>query len=43
MAATPFPAETLRRVGLLREHVAAFYRAWDVPDLDPYQAYNSRA
>ena len=42
MAATPFPTETLRRVELLREHVAAFYRAWDVPDLDPYVAYNSR-
>jgi 5-methylthioadenosine/S-adenosylhomocysteine deaminase len=43
LAATPFPAEMLRRVELLREHVAAFYRAWDVPALDPYLAYNSRA
>jgi cytosine/adenosine deaminase-related metal-dependent hydrolase len=43
LAATPFPSETLRRVELLREHVAAFYRAWDVPDLEPYLTYNSRS
>ncbi len=41
--ATPFPDETARRVALLREHVAAFYRSWDVPALDPYIRYNARS
>ena len=40
MAATPFPTEAAARRP--REHVAAFYGAWDVPELDPYLAYNSR-
>ncbi|MFN8633482.1 MAG: amidohydrolase family protein [Chloroflexota bacterium] len=42
MSATPFPAETARRVELLREHVQAFYQSWDTPELAPYLTYNSR-
>jgi cytosine/adenosine deaminase-related metal-dependent hydrolase len=42
LAATALPAEAARRVELLREHVAAFYQGWDVPEPDPYLAYNSR-
>jgi cytosine/adenosine deaminase-related metal-dependent hydrolase len=43
LAATALPSEAARRVDLLREHVAAFYRAWDVPPLDGYVTYNSRS
>lgn len=43
LAAAPFPAEAARRISLLREHVAAFYDGWTLPDLDPYIRYNSRA
>ena len=42
MEATPFPAEAAHRAALLREHVAAFYGAWRLPELAPYVGYNSR-
>jgi cytosine/adenosine deaminase-related metal-dependent hydrolase len=42
LAATPFPSEAAARVGLLKPHLEAFYRAWDAPDLEPYVRQNSR-
>jgi cytosine/adenosine deaminase-related metal-dependent hydrolase len=42
LAAAALPTDMARRVELLREHVAAFYQGWDVPEPDPYLAYNSR-
>ena len=42
MAATPFPSEAAARIGLVKPHLEAFYRAWDVPALEPYVRQNSR-
>ncbi|MCC7369431.1 MAG: amidohydrolase family protein [Chloroflexi bacterium] len=42
LGTTPFPEEAAARVALLREHVSAFYAAWDVPALDPYERTSSR-
>jgi 5-methylthioadenosine/S-adenosylhomocysteine deaminase len=42
LAATPFPDDAARRIGLLKPHLEAFYRAWDVPELEPYVRQNSR-
>jgi len=42
LAATPFPSDAAERIGLVKPHVEAFYRAWDVPELDPYVRQNSR-
>jgi hypothetical protein len=42
LEATPFPAEMAGRIAALREQAEAFYRAWDIPALEPYTRYNSR-
>jgi cytosine/adenosine deaminase-related metal-dependent hydrolase len=42
MAAAPFPAEAAARIGLVKPHLEAFYRGWDVPALEPYVRQNSR-
>lgn len=43
LAATPFPELAAGHVARLREHVAAFYRSWELPELDPYIRSNSRS
>jgi hypothetical protein len=42
LTATPFPDESARRIGLLKPYLEAFYRAWDMPGLEPYVRQNSR-
>jgi len=42
MAALPFPAEAAARIGLVKPHLEAFYRGWEVPELAPYVRQSSR-
>src|SRR5690606_22034185 len=42
LAATPASPETAGFLEQLRTHLSAYYRAWELPDLDPYIAYNTR-
>ncbi len=42
LVAAPFPADAAHRIALLAPHLDAFYRSWDLPELDPYIRYNSR-
>ena len=42
LAGQPFRSENARMVERLREHVEAYYREWEVPDLAPWTVYNAR-
>ena len=42
LASQPFRSEDARMVERLREHVEAYYRTWEVPDLAPWTVYNAR-
>jgi len=40
--ATPYPEEGARLVEQLLPHLEAWYREWQIPDLDPWIRYNSK-
>ncbi len=42
LAAQAYPREAADLVEALRPHVEGHYRAWDLPALEPYTAYNSK-
>ena len=42
LSAEPYPAAAADRAERLGPHVEAYYRSWDLPDLEPYTSYNSR-
>ena len=42
MDETPFPADAAEMVDELKPYVESWYEDWEVPELDPWNAYNSR-
>ena len=42
LGAAPFPREAQARANRLLPHVEAYYRGWDVPELQAHTTYNSR-
>ena len=42
LADQPFRSADARMVARLREHVEAYYRDWEVPELAPWTVYNAR-
>ena len=42
LAATAYPRERAELVERLLPHLEAYYKAWDMPALEPYSVYNSK-
>ena len=42
LAAEPYPEAAARLVEALLPQVEAYYRGWEMPELEPYTVYNSR-
>jgi cytosine/adenosine deaminase-related metal-dependent hydrolase len=42
LAAEPYPEAAARLVEALLPRVEAYYRGWEMPELEPYSVYNSR-
>lgn len=42
MDETPFPADAAEMVDELKPYVESWYEDWEVPELDPWNVYNSR-
>ncbi len=42
LAREAYPAEAADLVARLLPHLEAYYRAWEMPPLEPYTVYNSR-
>ncbi len=42
LAAEPYPEAAARLVEALLPRVEAYYRGWEMPELEPYSAYNSK-
>ena len=40
--AEPYPAQVADRAERLRPHLEAYYRDWELPELEPYAPFNSR-
>jgi hypothetical protein len=42
LAAEPYPEAAARLIEALLPRVEAYYRGWEMPNLEPYSVYNSR-
>ncbi len=42
VAAAAYPNERAELVERLLPHLEAYYKAWDMPALEPYSVYNSK-